>query len=522
MLQKKHYVVLVASVFVVATCGIFYELLLGTISSYFLGDSVLHFSLAIGFFMFFMGVGSFISRFFHSRLLLLFVGVELLLSALGGSSTLLLYTIYAYHGDYYYFYYFFYTAALGTLIGLEIPLVVRVLNEQSSLKEVIADVLSFDYVGALVASLLFPLLLLPKLGIFYTALLVGGINLLVAWLNIIFFRQQWSRPQRLFLLVPAGVLTLLLAVAIQFAQGYTQKVFHALFRDPVVKAAQTPYQELTLTQAGNDVRLFINGALQFSSVDEYRYHEALVHMPMLWGKKVRRVLVLGGGDGLAVREILRYPSVEYIALVDLDSMVTHWAKTDPRLVKINDSALYDPRVHIFSMDAFRFVEKDTATYDVVIIDLPDPNNHALGKLYSREFYSLLKRHLTANGIVATQATSPFFVQKAFWCIHHTLRAVFGEALPYYIEVPSFGTWGFVMAGPSLTALLKKGGREAAISYWQQQMKKRKMPSWRFLNEAIVPALFVFPNDMQPLPGIEVNSIVNQKLAEYYGKEQRAW
>jgi Predicted spermidine synthase with an N-terminal membrane domain len=178
-----------------------------------------------------------------------------------------------------------------------------------------------------------------------------------------------------------------------------------------------------------------------------------VHPAMSLATHHRDVLVLGGGDGLAVREVLKYPDLEAVTLVDLDPMVTELFRTHPDLVRLNNNALNDPRVQVVNKDAWRYVEEDAGQYDVIIIDLPDPDTYAVSKLYSQEFYAVLVQHLNLGGTMVTQATSPVFARDAFWSIHNTMAAApnpynAGEPLnliPYHVYVPSFGDWGFVMA-----------------------------------------------------------------------------
>ncbi len=408
--KKLLYPVLLLSVLIIATCGILYELLLSSISSYFLGNSILQFSLTIGIFMFFMGIGSYLSKFVHNNLFSFFVDIEIILGLVGGISALSLYFAYAFT-SYYYLYNFLFISILGALIGVEIPIVVRIINQYSSLKETMARVLSFDYVGALLASLVFPLVLLPWLGIFKTAILIGSLNLFVAFVNALIFKKIINKHKL------KAALSLLLITGFFFAYYYSDLYTHPLeqkvFQDKIIFRKTTPYQDLVVTRWNNDYRLFINGSIQFSSSDEYRYHESLVHIPMALAGSHEKILVLGGGDGLATREILKYPDVKTIDLVDLDPEMTNLGKNNKIFKKLNNNSLNNPKVRIHNQDAFNFIKKSSAIYSVIIIDLPDPNNTGLGKLYSYEFYEMLKTRMAKDGLLITQSTSPYFARKAY-------------------------------------------------------------------------------------------------------------
>ena len=444
-LSRRQTRVLLAAVLVVATCGILYELIVGTLSSYLLGNSALHFSLTIGGFMTAMGIGSWASQHIRSNELAWFVGVELAVGAVGGLSAAVLYAAFTYTPV-------FHVAmgavvlVIGVLVGLEIPLVTRMLGgggrvTAADLKDTVANVLAVDYLGALVASLAFPFVLLPVLGVVRTAFVTGFVNLGVVGLCLWAFRRRLGRAR-------AGLALATLVVAIPLAAGAVgadrlADVFEEkLYRDPVVYAEQSTYQRIVLTARGGDVRLFLDGGLQFSTVDEHRYHEALVHPAMALAPRRAAVLVLGGGDGLAVREVLRWPGVEAVTLVDLDPAVTALARTHAALRAANRDALDDPRVTVLNEDAGAFIADTEAAFDVILIDLPDPNHESLAKLYSRSFYAQVRQRLGVGGMVAVQSTSPTFAREAFWSIVATAEAGGLHPTPYHVYVPSFGDWGF--------------------------------------------------------------------------------
>jgi spermidine synthase len=270
-----------------------------------------------------------------------------------------------------------------------------------------------------------------------------------------------------------------------------------IYADDIIFARDTRYQHLVLTHFKDDLRLFLNSHLQFSSRDEYRYHEALIHPGLAAVPAPRHVLVLGGGDGLAVREILKYPQIESITLVDLDPEMTKLFSTHPMLIKLNDKAFLSPRVHIINADAFPWVDSNTESFDFIVIDFPDPTNYSLGKLYTTAFYRAAARHLSAQGLMVVQSTSPMFARDSFWCIAETLKQAGLETYPYHVYVPSFGEWGFVLAST----------REYAPPV--------ALPSGlRFINVEGLPALFQFPPDMASLP-MPPNQLNSQVLVRMY-------
>ncbi len=512
------YPVLLFSVLVIATCGILYELLLSSISSYFLGNSILQFSLTIGFFMFFMGIGSYLSKFINNNIFDFFVNVEIVLGILGGISAFTLYFAYAYT-IHYYIYNFLFISTLGTLIGIEIPIVVRIINQYSTLKETIAKVLAFDYVGALVASLIFPLILLPQLGIFKTAFAIGILNLFVALSNSLIFRDYIRNHH-----IKNGVTSLAIVaflVAFYYADTFTNPLEQKVFRDQIILKEHTRFQDLVITRRNNDYRLFINGSIQFSSSDEYRYHESLVHFPMATAKSREKVLVLGGGDGLAIREILKYADVKEIHLVDLDPAMTDLGQNNSIFKRLNHNSLNNPKVKIFNEDAFNFVKNSSEVYSVVIIDLPDPNNSGLGKLYTVEFYKMLSSRMAKTGVMITQATSPYFAREAYWCIYHSVSEAFERPLAFNANVPSFGIWGFVMAGKGLDFISKQNEIKPTEHIIQQLNSLNLLDSCKYLNETMIQQMIVFPNDMQEIV-TEINQINTQKLVDYYLKSAKNW
>ncbi len=504
-------ILLLASVFVIAACGLVYELAAGALASYLLGDSVLQFSTIIGTYLFAMGLGSWLSRYIDRQLVAHFLRLELLVGVIGGLMPAALFTVHSLlpPSQVTAFRVLLYGLVLlvGALVGLEIPLVMRILKrhfkKRYALKELVSQVLTFDYLGALLVAVAFPLLLVPYLGLVRTGLFFGLLNVAVAIWALWLFRAElraW-RSHALACAVSVLILSLGMAGADRLSTWAEDRFYgeHILFKE------SSNYQRIVVTQGQGGTRLFLNGNLQFHSRDEYRYHEALVHPAMAAHGAPRRVLVLGGGDGMAVREILRYPSVEQITLVELDPHMTQLFSSMPLLRQLNRDALLSPKLTIVNTDAFGWLEQHDQTYDVIVIDFPDPSNFALGKLYTSSFYALIDQHLSASGYAVIQSTSPLVAPRSFWTVVKTVESVGLTATPYHAHVPSFGEWGYVMA-----------------SRRPWSMPRALPPGLRFISLDGLPALMSFPPDMARPDALEVNRLSNQSLVHEFEREWGKW
>ena len=483
--------------FVIATCGLVYELISGALASYLLGDSVTQFSTVIGVYLFSMGIGSFLSKYILRNLIFVFIQVELLVGLVGGCSAAILFTAFE-HVQYFRVLLYLLVSITGTLVGLEIPLMMRILQDRFEFKDLVSKVFTFDYVGALLASLLFPLVLVPHLGMVRTGFFFGILNAGVAlWVLVLLGRElMWAR------LLRTSAILILIVLALGFV--YSEKIMslaeNASFQDQVIYSKSTRYQRIVLTKAPGDLRLFLNGNLQFSSRDEYRYHEALVHVGLAAIPEAKKILVLGGGDGLAVREILKYPGVDSVTLVDLDSAMTELFRTHDALTNLNENSLNHPKVRVINEDAFVWLRSQKERFDFIVVDFPDPSNYSIGKLYSNSFYSILKDALSQSGIMVIQSTSPYVAKKSFWCVENTLKSVGLKTVPYHAYVPSFGEWGFVLG--------TKGDFEAPETF---------PDGLRFVSSGTVKNLLHFPEDMVArIP--EVNKLNNQILVRYFEHE----
>jgi len=498
--MKSKEIALLFGTFIIAICGLVYELLESTLSSYLLGDSIYHFSLIIGLFMSSMGVGAWFSRFIEVHLERAFVWLQMSIALVGGFSAFMLFYAFAYIGNYEAFLYLI-TILLGSMLGIEIPLIIRILKESFSLKTNISNVFTVDYIGALFAALLFPLVLVPQLGLMQTSFLFGGLNLMVGTMAWYIFREALGKKY----LFPLLLIATVLMVGFIKSTSLTTLIENKLYQNNIIYSKQTPYQKIIVTAHNGRIQFYINGAIQFDSIDEHRYHESLIHPVMNMAKSHENILIIGGGDGLALREVLKYEDVGKVTLVDLDPAITTLFKTHPTLSKLNHHSYDNPKVNVVNMDAWKYVEKSNKLYDVIIIDLPDPNNISLSRLYTQTFYRLLSKHLSRAGAMVTQATSPMFSRNAFWCIEETMKESGLYTLPYHTYIPSFGEWGFVLSSKLKLPL--------------ENIKPLK--DLKFIDTKTMQRMKIFDKDISK-PDVESNKLSSHKLIYYYDEGWKKW
>lgn len=494
---------LLVSVTVVATCGLVYELVAGALASYLLGDSVTQFSTIIGVYLFAMGVGSYLSKYFRQKnLLLTFITVELLIGIVGGLSSTALFVLFNHVQSFRVLLYGL-MFSTGILVGIEIPLMMQILKNEFAFEDLVAKVFSFDYAGALLASLAFPLFFVPQLGLMRTSLFFGLINILVAIVLIFYKRKELKRLYTLKVVSFASFLLLLVC----FVMGETvmQYVETTNYNETVIYTKSSRYQRITITADKQGNKLYLNGNLQFSTADEYRYHESLIHPVFTLQPAAKSVLVLGGGDGCAIRELLKYDSIQKITLVDLDAEMTRLFSQNPLLRKINNGAFSNSKVHVINTDAFVWLKNAGEKYDVVIIDFPDPSNYSLGKLYSTAFYESLKQRLNEGAKIVVQSTSPYIAPNSFWCIANTMNATGYKVLPYHVYLPSFGDWGYLIGSLN----------DSSTQHFEALPK-----DLRYFDSTAFASMTVFPKDMDHRP-TEINRLNNQALVHYFEKEWAA-
>ncbi|MEM9092126.1 MAG: polyamine aminopropyltransferase [Cyanobacteria bacterium P01_F01_bin.53] len=501
-LTQRQRQLLLLTAAVSSGCGLAAELLLGTLTSYLVGAQALAYGVAVGGFLAAMGLGAYLSRFVavgehlsdhHQQKLLIkgFFIIEIVLAPLVALVPLGLFALFTLNGPVWVGLTFS-TLVLGVLSGMEVPLLTRLIElDKHDLSDSLAGVLALDYVGALAGSLLFPAVLLPFVGLLPSAFIIGS---LPAWMVFVLARAfPQMRPWQYLGLGLAVALCVVTPAVLPFSSNLENKLYKA----PVVWRSQSAYQRIVLTRFGEDVRLFLNGELQLSTVDEYRYHEALVHPAMASVEKPKQVLLLGAGDGMALREVLKWPSVEQVTIIELDPDVINLAKNQPALLKFNQGAFDDPRVVVSYGDAFKQVPQLENQFDVIIADFPDPDEVAIAKLYSKGFYQQLRSHLTPEGILVTQSSSPFFAPKVISCIAKTLSETGLSAYPYAVNIPSFGPWGFVIAS------------QKNLSFNHADLP---IPT-QFLTPELLPTLFVMAKDVTDT-AVEVNQLSDPVIVPY--------
>ncbi|HEY6093359.1 MAG TPA: polyamine aminopropyltransferase [Gallionellaceae bacterium] len=494
--------ILLFSVVVIATCGLIYELIAGTVASYLLGDSVTQFSTIIGCYLFAMGIGSWLSRYVTRNLISFFVKVEILVGAIGGCSAAVLFMLFE-HVHSFRFLLYFIVGLIGILVGIEVPLLMRILKDKLEFRDLVSKVLAFDYIGALFASILFPLLLIPYLGLIKTSFLFGLMNVGVALWVLYAIEENTTRN---FLHKLSAIVVLVgLTLGFVYSESLMSIAESSTYQGRIIFSESTPYQRIVITKASRDIRLFLNGNLQFSSVDEYRYHEALVHPVMSAMRKPEHVLIIGGGDGMALREVLKYPSVSQVTLVDLDPAMTRLFSSNDMLTELNQQSLRSDKLTVINQDAFVWLKElgDTQVqvrYDAVIIDLPDPSNYSVGKLYSLQFFRLLHGVMTPQSIAVVQSTSPLVARKSFWCVNNTLEAAGFHTAPYHAYVPSFGEWGYVIA--------TEGSYTPPAQY---------PVGLKYVSQDTAREMFHFPADMSKV-ATRIQRLDDQALVRYFDKE----
>ena len=464
--------------------GLVNEYVLATITTYILGNSIEQFSLVIACMMLMMGVSGFVqSKMSDNNLLQKFIAVEVLMALLGGYAPLAIYASFGYLEDHFQFVHYFFVLSVGFLIGFEIPLVMRIIEQHKiKLKTNLTIVYAMDYVGAFVGAIIWVKFLLKNFPLTEISFIVAGFNFIVATVTIIYFLRQKIISKPLLQICVLLVTAIFLIIGYSSNRDINNLLEQRFYDDPIVYKNTTKYQHLVITHNSTteDTRLYINGNTQFSSTDEARYHDLLVHPLMAAAPSIKNVLILGGGDGLALREVNKYKNIESVTLVDLDPEMVKMASTNPILTSLNKNAFQNSRVitdeipsssvgtkkgiylsegntekensewvasvEIFNIDADQFFRKKPGKlWNAVIIDLPDPSSIELSKLYSRQFYKTLKRHISHDAYISIQSTSPYHAKESFLAIGSTLESAGFKTLPYRQNIPSFGDWGYYLA-----------------------------------------------------------------------------
>ncbi|MBT5828582.1 MAG: polyamine aminopropyltransferase [Candidatus Latescibacteria bacterium] len=497
--------------FATGCSGIVAEFTLSTLASYLLGNTTLQWTLTMSVMLFAMGLGSRWSRLLPDRLLDRFIAIEFWLSALCATCAAAAYlgsALIHSSGVVIYGYAF----AIGVLIGMEIPLVARLNASYEELETNISSVMEKDYFGALLGWLLFAFFALPHLGLTYTPLALGAINFVVA--SVLLWRYRSLLITRMRLMIAFWGLAIGLVVLGVWMRPIVMFGEQSQYRDRVVFQKQTPYQRIVITKWKDHHWLYLNNNVQFSTYDEMRYHEPLIHPSMQLAGSRERVLILGGGDGLAVREVMKYPDVKRVTLVDLDAEMISLARSYPALRAANRGSLDDPRLDVVTGDAGKFLANSSDLYDVIVIDLPDPKGPDLARLYSREFYRECLAHLSVDGVVVTQASSPLHAKRAFLCVHQTMQAAGFAVVPYHTYVPTMSDWGWVLG------VRKKWGRglKARVSTLDFEGVDTQ-----YLNAEVMAGMLSFgKGTFDDLQNIAVSTELDPKVDQYYRESEWGW
>lgn len=499
--------ILKLALFATGLSGIVAEYVLSTLATYFLGDSVFQWTMIVSIMLFSMGFGSRISRYINTRLLQKFIYIEFTLSLLTAFVSVITYISSAYYGDNTFIIYGL-SILVGLLIGMEIPIVMRLNDEFEELKVNVSSVMEKDYYGSLLGGVFFAFIGLPYLGLTYTPFILGTVNFIVACLLIYILWGSLDTGIKKQLAGLISVVIIILVAGVTFAKSIIDYGEEIRYKDRVVYSEQTKYQRIVITKSQEDFWLFINGNQQLSSIDEVMYHEPLVHPVMDLLKEPKHILVLGGGDGGAVREILKYPSVEKITLVDLDPKMTELGQKHDWLVAMNQNSMNHEKLEIINADGYTWMENQKQFFDAIIIDLPDPKTVELGRLYSYEFYRLCYNRLRPHGIITTQAGSPYYAARAFNCIDLTLQEAGFTTAPLHNQVVTLGEWGWVLGA--------KEGEKADLKQALQALTFEEIPTTWINHESMTLITSfgkrVFHDDDKP---VEVNKIHNPVLYRYY-------
>ncbi|MBL4606840.1 MAG: polyamine aminopropyltransferase [Pseudomonadales bacterium] len=539
---------------VLAGCGLIYEYLLSHYAGRILGSVETAIYGMIGIMIVAMGVGSFSAKYFKNPFTA-FACLEVLVAAVGAGSVLVIAAVVGfvvllpqaivetyglpfdinlygsfikYSADLVSFFPFFVGFILGFLLGMEIPLIARVREtlHKEHLQHNTGMIYGVDYIGAGLGAAIWVLFML-RVDITTAASLTASANLLAGLFFLLRYWAYISMP--LFLLFAHVFVALLVALLFALGEDTLTRMSNVLYKDKVVHSESTNYQHFSITERhiknkATIYSLYINGRLQFASNDEVIYHSMLVYPALYSSARTEKILVIGGGDGLALRDILRWNPKE-VTLVDLDNQLLDFFKGEfdgdgelpayqKALVKLNESSLNHPTVDVINGDAFIEIDQllDAGnSYDAIIVDLPDPSHPDLNKLYSNHFYVRLRQLLAGDGVMAVQSTSPFHAKKAFLSIGKTIRSAgFSSVEQYHQNVPSFGEWGWTIAtkmGKSPFERLKNSSSTLPVN-----------DAW--VTKDLMLAAFQFSTHFfSGLPEVKINKLGSHQLYHYH---HQAW
>ncbi|WP_440874433.1 polyamine aminopropyltransferase [Thalassotalea sp. PLHSN55] len=545
-------VLLILTMAVLAGCGLIYEYLLSHYAGRVLGVMESTIYAMIGLMIVAMGLGAFAARkikcAFNG-----FVWLELIIALLGTSAILIIgaliavtqllpqlvadtfaippdalprgglfkqLSFLAFNSPY------FFGLLLGFFIGMEIPLIAQIREHihQKHLQHNLGTIYGADYIGAGIGAAIWVIFLLA-IDISKASALTAALNLIA---GTVFISRYWHKLRWLKTLIGLHILlAVLIVLTFNYGNAWLNQMSNLLYIDKVVYSDKTRYQQLTFTErsmglnSDNTINFYLNGRLQFSSSDEHIYHSYLVYPVLLGSARHDNILIIGGGDGLALRDVLAW-SPKKVTLIDLDKELLDIFKTPGQYLPsalansirdLNQQSLQDPRVNIVAADAFIAIDellKSQQSYDAIIVDLPDPSHPDLNKLYSVNFYARLKQLLSGDGLMAIQSTSPYHAKDSFIAIGNTAEAAgFNHVQQYHDNVPSFGEWGWTIAS--------KEGR----SPFERISAYQELPvAHHWLTKNLLKNAFYFPNNFyQDKAEIGINYLGSHKL---YQLHQKAW
>lgn len=531
--------------FIMGGCGMAYEYTLSKLASDILGNSVQQWAIVIAVMLFCMGLGAEIQKHISDKNVVDVLALsQILLALLGGFGPLVMLHVFSAFPSHFILTQYALISSIGILVGFEIPLLTRI-NEQFSddVKSNLARILKMDYIGALIGALVWVFLLFRYFSMVQTSLILSLTTLAAALLFTTTFRKR-SRHSRL-VFSASGILIILVGLGFTFERDWTETAEQRLYRDRIIFSQTSKYQHVVLTESrAGIISCFINGHLQFNGLDEHIYHELLVHPAMSIAPRRDRVLILGGGDGLALREVLKYEDVAAVTLVDLDPVMTELAQNNEHFTRLNKGSLQNakvqtlenhaleespghleisisgrgalgqpieqtlPKVNVLNIDAAAFVAQAPGRYDVIIIDFPDPNSVELAKLYSQHFYGFLRNKLSADGIFVQQSTSPYHAKEAFLCIGRTITSAGFATIPFHDNVPSFGEWGWWI-----------GGNDRIYNESKLKNALANIPGLtadtRYLTPETIRASLHFGKSQLDTNQTEISTITNPRIYNYY-------
>ena len=483
--------------------GVVAEYILATLASYFLPDATVQWTMIISIMLFSMGIGSRLSKYLVKHLLDTFVIIEFILSLLVSFSASIVF-VSAGRTIYFGIIIYLLSIMIGLLIGMEIPLVTRINERYEELRLNIANVMSWDYIGSLFGGIFFVFIGMPYLGMDYTPFALGLLSFLVA--SVIVFRLGDSLKFKKTLKFAFIIVLIIIGLGSYFSKEIIMFGEQKNYKDKIVHVSQSRYQKIVITQKEGFFWLFINGNQQLSSFDEWLYHEPLVHPAMQLSDVRKNILVMGGGDGCAVKEVLKYHEVKSITVIDLDSTMINLSKNHPALLSMNEGSFDNKKVTVHYQDAFLFDQHTDKKYDLIIVDLPDPRAIDINKLYTVQFYKKLYNLLTPSGVLITQAGSPYFATRAFYCIEKTFQAAGFKPLPLHNQVLTMGEWGWIIGS-------KKLSKDQMIN----KLKKANLShlDLRWMTNESLSLVSSFGKPLRDTSGIEINTLSHPVLPSYY-------